>query len=159
MIIIEKRKIFKWPKSMMNSLALKFSNNLKLMTTSSFKFNVSGFFPLTVDYRQKSAAAGRIPTNFLRRELGTSEKEILTSRVIDRSLRPLFPKGNKSLWQQHDTSAASRAILKSKINASLLYSNLKTFIIEMNSNRREEQLSLENYFCYLLFQVLLPRRS
>jgi len=82
---------------MMNSLALKFSNNLKLMTTSSFKFNVSGFFPLTVDYRQKSAAAGRIPTNFLRRELGTSEKEILTSRVIDRSLRPLFPKGNKSL--------------------------------------------------------------
>ncbi|XP_012150090.1 polyribonucleotide nucleotidyltransferase 1 isoform X2 [Megachile rotundata] len=46
--------------------------------------------PLIVNYRQKAAAIGRIPTNFLRRELGQSEQEILTSRVIDRSLRPLF---------------------------------------------------------------------
>lgn len=53
----------------------------------------ASFLPLTVDYRQKAAAAGRIPTNFLRRELGTSEREILTSRMIDRSLRPLFPEG------------------------------------------------------------------
>ncbi|CAG5132916.1 unnamed protein product, partial [Candidula unifasciata] len=51
------------------------------------------FLPLTVDYRQKAAAAGRIPTNFLRRELGPTEKEILTSRIIDRSVRPLFPPG------------------------------------------------------------------
>ena len=51
--------------------------------------------PLTVDYRQKAAAAGRIPTNFLRRELGPSEKEILTARIIDRSVRPLFPKVRK----------------------------------------------------------------
>ncbi|XP_005100862.2 polyribonucleotide nucleotidyltransferase 1, mitochondrial [Aplysia californica] len=51
------------------------------------------FLPLTVDFRQKAAAAGRIPTNHLRRELGPSAKEILTSRVIDRSLRPLFPAG------------------------------------------------------------------
>lgn len=49
------------------------------------------FMPLTVDFRQKYAAAGRIPTNFLRRELGVSEKEILSSRLIDRSVRPLFP--------------------------------------------------------------------
>uniref|UniRef100_A0A224Z6D3 polyribonucleotide nucleotidyltransferase n=1 Tax=Rhipicephalus zambeziensis TaxID=60191 RepID=A0A224Z6D3_9ACAR len=53
----------------------------------------ASFLPLVVDYRQKAAAAGRIPTNFLRRELGPTEKEILTSRVIDRSLRPLFPAG------------------------------------------------------------------
>jgi polyribonucleotide nucleotidyltransferase len=53
------------------------------------------FMPLTVDYRQKAAAAGRIPTNFMRRELGPSEKEILTSRLIDRSIRPLFPPGLK----------------------------------------------------------------
>ncbi len=53
---------------------------------------VSSYVPLTVDYRQKAAAAGRIPTNFLRRETGPSDKEILTSRVIDRSIRPLFPK-------------------------------------------------------------------
>ncbi|XP_019882629.2 polyribonucleotide nucleotidyltransferase 1, mitochondrial [Camponotus floridanus] len=53
----------------------------------------SSFLPLIVDYRQKAAAAGRIPTNFLRRELGPTENEILTSRVIDRSIRPLFPEG------------------------------------------------------------------
>ncbi|KAL6254888.1 hypothetical protein P5V15_014230 [Pogonomyrmex californicus] len=52
----------------------------------------SSFLPLVVDYRQKAAAAGRIPSNFLRRELGQTEHEILTSRVIDRSIRPLFPK-------------------------------------------------------------------
>ncbi|KFB35183.1 AGAP010791-PA-like protein [Anopheles sinensis] len=51
----------------------------------------SSFLPLVVDYRQKSAAAGRIPTNFLRRELGPSEKEILSARLVDRSIRPLFP--------------------------------------------------------------------
>ncbi|KAK4313762.1 hypothetical protein Pmani_014918 [Petrolisthes manimaculis] len=52
-----------------------------------------GFMPLTVDYRQKYAAAGRIPSNYLRRELAPSDKEILTSRIIDRSVRPLFPEG------------------------------------------------------------------
>lgn len=60
---------------------------------SKTKPSPSNFTPLVVDYRQKSAAAGRIPMNFLRRELGPSEKEILTSRVIDRSLRPLFFEG------------------------------------------------------------------
>ncbi|KAG8197081.1 hypothetical protein JTE90_004347 [Oedothorax gibbosus] len=60
---------------------------------SKQKAVVASFVPLLVDYRQKSAAAGRIPTNHLRRELGPTEKEILTSRIIDRSVRPLFPKG------------------------------------------------------------------
>ena len=59
---------------------------------SSSPGTAQGFVPLTVDYRQKAAAAGRIPTNFLRRELGPTEKEILTARIIDRSIRPLFPK-------------------------------------------------------------------
>ena len=72
---------------------IRLKNTLKEKQLNLWTIFVSGFFPLTVDYRQKSAAAGRIPTNFMRRELGTSEKEILTSRVIDRSLRPLFPKG------------------------------------------------------------------
>ncbi|XP_069174929.1 polyribonucleotide nucleotidyltransferase 1, mitochondrial isoform X2 [Procambarus clarkii] len=52
-----------------------------------------GFMPLTVDYRQKYAAAGRIPSNYFRRELAPTDKEILTSRIIDRSVRPLFPVG------------------------------------------------------------------
>ena len=67
--------------------------SVMVTTVSKTKPSSSGFVPLTVDYRQKAAAAGRIPTNFLRRELGPSEKEILTSRLIDRSLRPLFPDG------------------------------------------------------------------
>ncbi len=49
------------------------------------------FFPLTVDYREKTFAAGKIPGGFFKREGRPSEKEILTSRLIDRPLRPLFP--------------------------------------------------------------------
>lgn len=52
-----------------------------------------GFFPLTVDYREKSAAAGRIPGNFFRREARPTEREVLVCRLTDRPLRPLFPKG------------------------------------------------------------------
>ncbi|XP_047034048.1 polyribonucleotide nucleotidyltransferase 1, mitochondrial [Helicoverpa zea] len=67
--------------------------NTAILSTvvSKAKQSAASFLPLVVDYRQKAAAAGRIPTNFLRRELGPTEREILTSRLIDRSLRPLFP--------------------------------------------------------------------
>src|SRR5512133_1217745 len=51
------------------------------------------FFPLTVDYREKAAAAGKFPGGYFKREGRPTEKEILTSRVIDRPIRPLFPKG------------------------------------------------------------------
>ncbi|WP_420823171.1 polyribonucleotide nucleotidyltransferase [Thauera propionica] len=51
------------------------------------------FFPLTVDYVEKFYAAGRIPGGFFKREGRPSEKEILTSRLIDRPIRPLFPEG------------------------------------------------------------------
>jgi polyribonucleotide nucleotidyltransferase len=51
------------------------------------------FLPLTVDYAEKTFAAGKIPGGFFKREGRASEKEILTSRLIDRALRPLFPKG------------------------------------------------------------------
>jgi polyribonucleotide nucleotidyltransferase len=51
------------------------------------------FFPLTVDYQEKTYAAGKIPGGFFKREGRPSEKEILTSRLIDRPIRPLFPKG------------------------------------------------------------------
>ncbi|XP_060581792.1 polyribonucleotide nucleotidyltransferase 1, mitochondrial-like [Ruditapes philippinarum] len=64
---------------------------LVAVTSKSDTNSSAQFLPLTVDYRQKYAAAGRIPTNHLRRELGPSDKEILTSRVIDRSLRTRFP--------------------------------------------------------------------
>ncbi|MFV0284596.1 MAG: polyribonucleotide nucleotidyltransferase [Castellaniella sp.] len=51
------------------------------------------FFPLTVDYVEKTYAAGKIPGGFFKREGKPSEKEVLTSRLIDRPLRPLFPEG------------------------------------------------------------------
>src|ERR671922_968656 len=51
------------------------------------------FFPLTVDYREKAAAAGKFPGGYFKREGRPTEKETLTSRMIDRPLRPLFPQG------------------------------------------------------------------
>ncbi|XP_071756164.2 polyribonucleotide nucleotidyltransferase 1, mitochondrial [Centroberyx gerrardi] len=67
--------------------------SVMVTAVSKTKPSPSQFMPLVVDYRQKAAAAGRIPTNYLRRELGTTDNEILTSRLIDRSIRPLFPSG------------------------------------------------------------------
>ena len=68
---------------------------LAAVTVSS---NVSTlpFFPLTVEYREKTYAAGKIPGGFLKREGRPSDKEILGSRLIDRSIRPLFPEGFKN---------------------------------------------------------------
>src|SRR6186713_3454494 len=51
------------------------------------------FLPLTVDYREYAYAAGRIPGGFFKREGKPPEKEVLTSRLIDRPIRPLFPSG------------------------------------------------------------------
>ncbi|MEZ4987080.1 MAG: polyribonucleotide nucleotidyltransferase [Saprospiraceae bacterium] len=51
------------------------------------------FFPLSVDYQEKFAAAGRIPGNFFRRETKLSDYEVLVSRLVDRAIRPLFPDG------------------------------------------------------------------
>lgn len=67
--------------------------SVMVTAVSKTKPAAAQFMPLVVDYRQKAAAAGRIPTNYLRRELGTTDSEILTSRLIDRSIRPLFPAG------------------------------------------------------------------
>jgi len=54
------------------------------------------YFPLTVEYREKAYAAGKIPGGFLKREGRPSDEEILSARVIDRSIRPLFPEGFKN---------------------------------------------------------------
>ena len=52
-----------------------------------------GFFPLTIDYREKFYASGKIPGGFFKREARPSEKEIIGCRLTDRPLRPLFPEG------------------------------------------------------------------
>ena len=57
------------------------------------------FFPLTVNYQEKTFAAGKIPGGFFKREGRPAEKEVLTSRLIDRPIRPLFAKGFKNETQ------------------------------------------------------------
>src|SRR5258708_20862689 len=57
------------------------------------------FFPLTVDYREYTYAGGRIPGGFIKREGRPQEREILTSRQIDRPIRPLFPEGFRNETQ------------------------------------------------------------
>lgn len=70
-------------------------NTRLLVTAVAAKSAKEGqdFFPLTVNYQEKAYAAGKIPGGFLKREGRPSEKETLTSRLIDRPIRPLFPKG------------------------------------------------------------------
>jgi polyribonucleotide nucleotidyltransferase len=71
------------------------SDTVVLVTAVARKQAVAGrdFFPLTVNYQEKTYAAGRIPGGFFKREGRPSEKEVLTSRLIDRPIRPLFPDG------------------------------------------------------------------
>ena len=64
------------------------------------------FLPLTVDYREYTYASGRIPGGFFKREGKPSEKEVLTSRLIDRPIRPLFPDG----WRRETQIIALRAL-------------------------------------------------
>jgi polyribonucleotide nucleotidyltransferase len=66
---------------------------------SSYKESTMDFFPLTVDYREKFAAAGRYPGGFFKREARPSDGEVLTMRIVDRVLRPLFPPDYKTETQ------------------------------------------------------------
>jgi polyribonucleotide nucleotidyltransferase len=75
------------------SVVVRTGNTMLFASVVSAKEAKEGqsFFPLSVDYQEKFAAAGRIPGNFFRREARLSDYEILTSRLVDRALRPLFP--------------------------------------------------------------------
>ena len=75
------------------------------------------FFPLTVDYQERTYAAGKIPGGFFRREGRPSEKEILTCRLIDRPIRPLFPEGYNSEVQIVATVMSSNNEIDSDIPA------------------------------------------
>ncbi|HPC07568.1 MAG TPA: polyribonucleotide nucleotidyltransferase, partial [Smithella sp.] len=72
-----------------------YGDTVVLVTAVSLKSTREGvdFLPLTVDYQEMTFAAGKIPGGFFKREGRPNEREILTSRVIDRAIRPLFPKG------------------------------------------------------------------
>ena len=77
------------------AVMINMGDTVVLCTVVGSKDAIEGrdFFPLTVDYQEKTYAAGKIPGGFFRREGRPSEKEILVSRLIDRPIRPLFPKG------------------------------------------------------------------
>src|SRR5512145_2919184 len=77
------------------AVMVRYGDSVVLATVTASKSAVEGqdFFPLSVDYRERAYAGGRIPGGFFKREGRPAEKEILTSRLIDRPLRPLFPKG------------------------------------------------------------------
>jgi len=77
------------------SVMVTMGNTVILATVVGMKEARPGqnFFPLTVNYQEKTYAAGKIPGGFFRREGRPNEKETLTCRLIDRPLRPLFPKG------------------------------------------------------------------
>lgn len=114
------------------------------------------FFPLSVDYQEKFAAAGRIPGNFFRREARLSDYEILISRLVDRALRPLFPDGYMNETQviinlisaDKDVMpdalaglACSAAIAVSDIPVEALFSEVRVARIDgkfaINPNRTE----------------------
>jgi polyribonucleotide nucleotidyltransferase len=113
------------------SCLLQFGETVVLAAvTVSDNVSTLPFFPLTVEYREKSYAAGKIPGGFLKREGRPSDEEILSARVTDRSIRPLFPEGYKnevqvfiyvlSADQENDAdvlgvTAASAALTMSKV--------------------------------------------
>ncbi len=77
------------------AVMISMGDTMVLVTAVARKEAVEGrdFFPLTVNYQERTYSAGKIPGGFFKREGRPSEKETLTSRLIDRPLRPLFPKG------------------------------------------------------------------
>jgi polyribonucleotide nucleotidyltransferase len=91
-LIIETGKIAKQANG---SVFVRYGETVVLVTAVASKSPLEGgdFLPLTVNYQEMRYAAGKIPGGFFKREARPTEKEILTSRLIDRPLRPLFPKG------------------------------------------------------------------
>jgi polyribonucleotide nucleotidyltransferase len=83
------------------SVVARYGDTVVLATAVSSKTAREGidFFPLTIDYQEKAYSAGKIPGGFFKREGRPTEKEVLTSRLIDRPIRPLFPKGFHSETQ------------------------------------------------------------
>src|SRR3989441_11078239 len=83
------------------SVVIRYGDTMLLVAAVSASTAREGidFFPLTVEYRESNYAAGRIPGNYFRREGRPNEKEVLTSRMIDRPCRPLFTEGYRNETQ------------------------------------------------------------
>src|SRR3954464_1127541 len=91
-LIVETGKVAKQADG---SVIIQYGDTMLLVTAVSARTAKEGldFFPLTVEYRENTFSAGRIPGNYFRREGRPSEKEVLTCRLIDRPVRPLFADG------------------------------------------------------------------
>jgi polyribonucleotide nucleotidyltransferase len=107
-LIVETGKVAKQADG---SVVIRYGDTMLLVTAVSMRTAKEGldFFPLTVEYREASSAAGRIPGNYFRREGRPSEKEVLTCRLIDRPVRPLFPDGYRFETQIVGTVISSDA--------------------------------------------------
>jgi polyribonucleotide nucleotidyltransferase len=100
---------------------VNFEDTVVLVTVVGKKSAAEGkdFLPLTVDYQERTYAAGKIPGGFFKREGRPSEKEILTSRLIDRPIRPLFPDGYYNEVQVVATVVSSNNEVDSDIPAMI----------------------------------------
>ena len=85
----------RWAKQASGAAVVSYGETVVLVTAVASNTPREGidFFPLTVDYQERTYAAGKIPGGFIKREGRPSDREILTSRLTDRAIRPLFPKG------------------------------------------------------------------
>lgn len=107
-LIVETGKVAKQADG---SVVIQYGDTMLLVTAVSMRSAKEGldFFPLTVEYRESSYSAGRIPGNYFRREGRPSEKEVLTCRLIDRPVRPLFADGYRFETQIVGTVISSDA--------------------------------------------------
>ncbi|MEC7641533.1 MAG: polyribonucleotide nucleotidyltransferase [Nitrospinota bacterium] len=114
------------------AVIVRLGDTMVLVTATMAKSVREGidFFPLTVDYREKTYAAGKIPGGFFKREGRPGENETLTCRLIDRPIRPLFPKGFMNETQiicfviSHDSENPSDVISIAGASAALLISDI-----------------------------------
>src|ERR1700752_2565816 len=99
------------------SVVIQYGDTILLVAAVSASTPREGvdFFPLTVEYRESNYAAGRIPGNYFRREGRPNEKEVLTSRLIDRPCRPLFAEGYRNEPDVIAITGASCALYLSDI--------------------------------------------
>jgi polyribonucleotide nucleotidyltransferase len=117
------------------SVLIQEGDTVLLVTVCATKEPREGidFFPLTVEYAEKTFAAGLIPGGYFKREGKLSEREILTCRVIDRPLRPLFPEGYRADTQiiatvlSHDREHASDVLALTAASAALHLSDIPFF--------------------------------
>ncbi|MDH4261892.1 MAG: polyribonucleotide nucleotidyltransferase [Spirochaetia bacterium] len=109
----------KWAKQAGGSVVVRWNNMVIMSNTTVAPEAKDGmdFFPMTVEYREKFYASGRIPGGFFKREARPSEKETLTSRLTDRPLRPLFPEGFVNEIQVFVTLLSTDCIYPAQIHS------------------------------------------